>query len=50
MLIKKRFYHFHKQTILGPIWFYSALLTMAMYVVLLVKCKLSTDGLPQVAF
>jgi lipopolysaccharide transport system permease protein len=52
MLIKKDFITFYKQTILGPIWFFiQPLLTMAMYVVLFGQiAKLSTDGLPQIAF
>ncbi|MDG2432908.1 ABC transporter permease [Flavobacterium sp.] len=52
MLIKKDFITFYKQTILGPIWFFiQPLLTMVMYVVLFGQiAKLSTDGLPQIAF
>lgn len=52
MLIKKDFITFYKQTILGPIWFFiQPLLTMFMYVVLFGQiAKLSTDGLPQIAF
>lgn len=52
MLVKKEFITFYKQTILGPIWFFAQpILTMLMYVVLFGKiAKLSTDGLPQIAF
>jgi len=52
MLVKKDFITFYKQTILGPIWFFiQPLLTIAMYVILFGKiAKLSTDGLPQIAF
>jgi lipopolysaccharide transport system permease protein len=52
MLIKKDFITFYKQTILGPIWFFvQPILTMLMYVVLFGQiAKLSTDGLPQIAF
>jgi lipopolysaccharide transport system permease protein len=52
MLVKKDFITFYKQTILGPIWFFiQPLLTVAIYVVLFGKlAKLSTDGLPQIAF
>jgi lipopolysaccharide transport system permease protein len=52
MLVKKEFITFYKQTILGPIWFFiQPLMTMAMYVVIFGQiAKLSTDGLPQIAF
>lgn len=52
MLVKKEFITFYKQTILGPIWFFiQPILTVLMYVVLFGQiAKLSTDGLPQVAF
>lgn len=52
MLVKKDFITFYKQTILGPIWFFiQPLLTIAMYVILFGQiAKLSTDGLPQIAF
>lgn len=52
LLIKRDFITFYKQTILGPLWFVAQpLITMAMYVVLFGQiAKLSTDGLPQVAF
>ena len=52
MLVKKEFITFYKQTILGPIWFFiQPVLTVLMYVVLFGQiAKLSTDGLPQVAF
>lgn len=52
MLVKKEFITFYKQTILGPIWFFiQPILTVLMYVVLFGQiAKLSTDGLPQIAF
>lgn len=52
MLVKKDFITFYKQTILGPIWFFiQPLMTIAMYVLVFGKiAKLSTDGLPQIAF
>lgn len=52
MLVKKEFITFYKQTILGPIWFFvQPLMTMAMYVIIFGQiAKLSTDGLPQIAF
>ena len=52
MLVKKEFITFYKQTILGPIWFFiQPVLTVLMYVVLFGQiAKLSTDGLPQIAF
>jgi lipopolysaccharide transport system permease protein len=52
MLVKRDFITFYKQTILGPIWFFvQPILTMAIYVVLFGQvAKLSTDGLPQMAF
>ncbi len=52
MLVKKDFITFYKQTILGPIWFFiQPILTIAMYVILFGQiAKLSTDGLPQIAF
>jgi lipopolysaccharide transport system permease protein len=52
LLIKRDFITFYKQTILGPLWFIvQPLITMVMYVVLFGQiAKLSTDGLPQVAF
>ena len=52
LLIKRDFITFYKQTILGPLWFFvQPLITMVMYVVLFGQiAKLSTDGLPQVAF
>ncbi|MBC5841490.1 ABC transporter permease [Flavobacterium sp. F-380] len=52
LLIKRDFITFYKQTILGPLWFiFQPLITMVMYVILFGQiAKLSTDGLPQVAF
>jgi lipopolysaccharide transport system permease protein len=52
MLLKRDFITFYKQTILGPIWFFvQPVFTMIVYVVLFGQvAKLSTDGLPQVAF
>ena len=52
MLVKKDFITFYKQTILGPIWFFiQPILTMAMFVILFGQiAKLSTDGIPQIAF
>lgn len=52
MLVKKDFITFYKQTILGPIWFFiQPLMTIAMYIVVFGNiAKLSTDGLPQIAF
>ena len=52
MLVKKDFITFYKQTILGPIWFFiQPILTVAMFVILFGQiAKLSTDGLPQIAF
>ena len=52
MFVKKDFITFYKQTILGPLWFLvQPILTMITFVVLFGQvAKLSTDGLPQVAF
>ena len=52
MFVKKDFITFYKQTILGPLWFLvQPVLTMITFVVLFGRvAKLSTDGLPQVAF
>ena len=52
MLLKRDFITFYKQTILGPIWFFvQPVLTSLIYVVLFGQvAKLSTDGLPQLAF
>lgn len=52
MLLKRDFITFYKQTILGPIWFFvQPILTTLIYVVLFGQvAKLSTDGLPQMAF
>jgi lipopolysaccharide transport system permease protein len=46
---KKRFYYFYKQNILGPILVYLQPFNNG-HVCILLKAKLSTDGLPQVAF
>lgn len=52
MLLKRDFITFYKQTILGPIWFFvQPVLTSVIYVVLFGQvAKLSTDGIPQLAF
>ena len=52
MLVKRDYVTFYKQTILGPIWFFvQPILTTIIYVVLFGQvAKLSTDGLPQMAF
>lgn len=52
MLLKRDFITFYKQTILGPIWFFvQPILTSLIYLVLFGQvAKLSTDGLPQLAF
>ena len=52
MLLKRDFITFYKQTILGPIWFFvQPILTSLIYLVLFGEiAKLSTDGLPQIAF
>lgn len=52
MLLKRDFITFYKQTILGPIWFFvQPILTALIYLVLFGEiAKLSTDGLPQIAF
>jgi len=52
MLVKRDFITFYKQTILGPIWFFlQPILTSVIYLVLFGQvAKLSTDGLPQLAF
>jgi lipopolysaccharide transport system permease protein len=52
MLLKRDFITFYKQTILGPIWFFvQPILTALIYLVLFGQvAKLSTDGLPQLAF
>jgi lipopolysaccharide transport system permease protein len=52
MLLKRDFITFYKQTILGPIWFFvQPILTSLIYVVLFGQvARLSTDGLPQIAF
>lgn len=52
MLLKRDFITFYKQTILGPVWFFvQPILTSLIYVVLFGQvARLSTDGLPQIAF
>ena len=52
MLVKRDYVTFYKQTILGPIWFFvQPILTTIIYVILFGQvAKLSTDGLPQMAF
>jgi lipopolysaccharide transport system permease protein len=52
MLVKRDYVTFYKQTILGPIWFFvQPILTTIIYIILFGQvAKLSTDGLPQMAF
>lgn len=52
MLLKRDFITFYKQTILGPLWFFvQPILTSLIYIVLFGQvAKLSTDGVPQLAF
>lgn len=52
MLVKRDFITFYKQTILGPLWFIvQPLLTTVIFIVLFGNiAKISTDGIPQVAF
>lgn len=52
MLVKRDFITFYKQTILGPLWFIvQPLLTTVIFVILFGNiAKLSTDGIPQLAF
>ena len=52
MLVKRDYVTFYKQTILGPIWFFvQPIFTTVIYVILFGQvAKLSTDGLPQMAF
>jgi len=52
LLVKRDFIVFYKQTILGPIWFFvQPILTTIIYVIIFGQvAKLSTDGLPQMAF
>ena len=52
MLMKRDFITFYKQTILGPLWFIvQPLLTTLIFVILFGNiAKLSTDGIPQLAF
>ena len=52
MLVKRDFITFYKQTILGPLWFIvQPLFTTLIFVILFGKiAKLSTDGIPQLAF
>ena len=52
MLVKRDFITFYKQTILGPLWFIvQPLLTTAIFIILFGNiAKLSTDGIPQLAF
>ena len=52
MLVKRDFITFYKQTILGPLWFIvQPLLTTLIFVILFGNiAKLSTDGIPQLAF
>lgn len=52
MLVKRDFVTFYKQTILGPLWFIvQPLLTTIIFVILFGNiAKISTDGIPQLAF
>ena len=52
MLVKRDFITFYKQTIFGPLWFIvQPLLTTLIFVILFGNiAKLSTDGIPQLAF
>lgn len=52
MLVKRDFITFYKQTILGPLWFIvQPLLTTVIFIVLFGNiAKISTDGIPQLAF
>jgi lipopolysaccharide transport system permease protein len=52
MLVKKDYVTFYKQTILGPVWFFiQPILTTLIYVMIFGQiAKLSTDGVPQIAF
>lgn len=52
MLVKRDFITFYKQTILGPLWFIvQPILTTIIFIVLFGNiAKLSTDGIPQLAF
>ena len=52
MLVKRDFITFYKQTILGPLWFIiQPLLTTVIFIVIFGNiAKLSTDGIPQLAF
>lgn len=52
MLLKRDFITFYKQTILGPIWFFvQPVFTTIIYMVIFGQvAKISTDGLPQLAF
>ena len=52
MLVKRDFVTFYKQTILGPLWFViQPLLTTIIFVILFGNiAKISTDGIPQLAF
>lgn len=52
MLVRRDFVTYFKQTILGPIWFFvSPIFTTIIYVVVFGNiAKISTDGVPQVAF
>jgi len=52
LIVKRDFTTFYKQTILGPIWFFvQPIMTTIIYVIIFGQvAKLSTDGLPQIAF
>ena len=52
MLVRRDFVTYFKQTVLGPIWFFvSPVFTTIIYVVVFGNiAKISTDGVPQVAF
>lgn len=52
MLVKRDFITFYKQTILGPLWFIvQPIFTTIIFIILFGNiAKLSTDGIPQLAF
>lgn len=52
MFVKRDFITFYKQTILGPLWFIiQPILTTVIFIILFGNiAKISTDGIPQLAF
>jgi lipopolysaccharide transport system permease protein len=52
MLVRRDFVTYFKQTILGPVWFFvSPIFTTIIYVIVFGNiAKISTDGIPQIAF